>query len=277
MKPAIPDISTSDLPAAVIDIARQASDRILEIYETDFTVEKKADRSPLTAADMAAHHTICDGLSGLTPDLPILSEESADIPYATRKSWSRYWLVDPLDGTREFVKKNGEFTVNIALIQGHTPVLGVVYVPVSGLCYFASRGRGAYKQDPAHRVQRIHVKTTSPGKFVMAGSRSHGNEQQTRFIEVLGKGTELIAIGSSMKFCLVAEGKVDIYPRFGPTSEWDTAAAHCIVDEAGGMVTDIGLNPLGYNKKESLLNPGFLVIADRHFNWQQYLKCVNNI
>lgn len=265
---------TAELLNAVIGLAGEAGEQILAIYNTDFDVENKADKSPLTAADMASHRTICGGLANLTPDIPVLSEESSSIPFATRRQWSRYWLVDPLDGTREFIKRNGEFTVNIALIDGHRSVLGVVYVPVTRLCYFATLGTGAFKQEHDSSAQPIHTRQTIMGRFTVAGSRSHGTEQQTAFFNKLGSETELIAIGSSLKFCLVAEGKVDIYPRFGPTSEWDTAAAHCIVEAAGGSITDTSMQPLLYNAKESILNPNFLVIADTTFDWQPYL---NNI
>lgn len=251
-------------------IAHAAAREVLNIYTSDFAIEHKDDRSPLTAADMAAHNTICQQLAILTPDIPVLSEESSDIPFATRKTWNRYWLVDPLDGTREFIKRNGEFTVNIALIENHQPVLGVVHVPVSAITYFASTGNGAWKQAKQESPQRIKTRKTGAEQFIMAGSRSHGSEKQQNFINCLGDA-EIIAIGSSLKFCLVAEGSVDIYPRFGPTSEWDTAAAQCIVEEAGGIVTDIDLNPLRYNTRESLLNPDFLVIADRTFDWRPYL------
>lgn len=262
---------TTELLNAVIELAEQAAGKILDIYNTDFAVESKDDKSPLTAADMASHRTICDGLATLTPDIPILSEESSGISYATRKQWSRYWLVDPLDGTREFIKRNGEFTVNIALIEEHRPVLGVVYVPVTRLCYFATRGHGTYRQEQGSEARPVHTRTTRPGRFTVAGSRSHGTEQQTAFFNNLGPETELIAIGSSLKFCLVAEGKVDVYPRFGPTSEWDTAAAQCVVEEAGGSVTNTRMQPLLYNTKESILNPSFLVIADPTFDWSPYL------
>jgi 3'(2'), 5'-bisphosphate nucleotidase len=211
-------------------------------------------------------------LTQLTPHIPILSEESAKIPYSTRQNWQRYWLVDPLDGTKEFVKRNGEFTVNIALIENHQAILGVVYVPVSQICFFASKGHGAYKQSSEEEPERIKTKLTSPDSFTVAGSRSHGSEQQQKFFAALGNEVEIIAIGSSLKLCLVAEGKVDIYPRFGPTSEWDTAAAHAIVVEAGGIVTDTQLLPLEYNNKESLLNPHFLIIGDTSFDWQVYLE-----
>ncbi len=261
----------TELTAKISSIAKDAASQILEIYESDFAIEHKDDKSPLTAADLASHKIIYDNLTLLTPDIPALSEESADLPFETRQKWQHYWLVDPLDGTREFIKRNGEFTVNIALIEDHRPVLGVVHVPVTGMTYFANKGNGAYKQINNEQPQQIKTRTTSPGHFTVAGSRSHGSERQQAFFERLGN-IELFAIGSSLKFCLVAEGIVDIYPRFGPTSEWDTAAAQCIVEEAGGIVTDESLNPLRYNTKESLLNPNFLVIGDRNFDWRPYLK-----
>jgi 3'(2'), 5'-bisphosphate nucleotidase len=190
------------------------------------------------------------------------------LPWAERKSWGTYWLVDPLDGTREFIKRNGEFTVNIALVHQHKPVLGVVYVPVDHCCYFASIDHGAWKMENNTAVHRIHTRTTRSEHIIVAGSRSHASEQQQRFFESLGPSTETVVIGSSLKFCLLAEGRIDIYPRFGPTSEWDSAAAHCVVEQAGGRVTDLQLQTLRYNTKDSILNPDFLVIADPLFDWQ---------
>ncbi len=261
----------TDLTPEISQIAKEAAARILEIYESDFAIKQKDDKSPLTAADMASHQTICTRLAELTPDIPVLSEESAELPFATRQQWQKYWLVDPLDGTREFIKRNGEFTVNIALIEDHRPVLGVVHVPVTGITYFACNNNGAYKQLNTEVPVKIQTRTTDPGHITVAGSRSHGNERQQIFFERLGD-IEIFAIGSSLKFCLVAEGIVDIYPRFGLTSEWDTAAAQCIVEEAGGIVTDENLNALRYNTKESLLNPNFLVIGDKKFDWKPYLN-----
>ena len=256
---------------ALIDIARTASEQILEVYETEFDVEDKDDKSPLTAADLASHKAIVQGLSELTPDIPILSEESATAPFDERQNWQRYWLIDPLDGTREFVKRNGEFTVNIALIENNQAVIGVVYIPVSGCCYYASQSDGAFKLDEHGQSTKIQCRKTDISKLAVAGSRSHGSEEQQKFMAAVGEDAEIIAIGSSLKICLVAEGKVDIYPRFGPTSEWDTAAAHAVVSAAGGLVTDTAFNALEYNRKESILNPHFLVIADPDFAWQPYL------
>lgn len=255
----------------IIRIAAEAGRRILEIYHSGFSIEHKDDQSPLTAADTAAHHAICGALSRLTPKVPILSEESSLIPFAERKTWSQYWLVDPLDGTREFIKRNGEFTVNIALIKNHQPVLGVVHVPVTGITYHATSGTGAWKQSTTGVPLKIKTRPTNIKQITVAGSRSHGNDRQQKFFEKLGD-VEVYAIGSSLKFCLVAEGIVDIYPRFGPTSEWDTAAAQCIVEEAGGRVTDENFEPLRYNTKDSLLNPDFLVMGDKNFDWRPSLS-----
>ena len=255
----------------VVDIADTAADRIMRIYQTDFQVDRKEDESPLTAADLASHDAICHGLRALTPQLPILSEESAAVPFAERKTWNCYWLVDPLDGTKEFISRNGEFTVNIALIEQGRPVLGVVCVPARHASFYAAAGQGAWRRSEDGAVQRIHCRRTSARHFAVAGSRSHASPAQERFFSALGPGTEIVSMGSSLKFCLVAEGRVDIYPRFGPTSEWDTAAAQCVVEEAGGIVTDTGLQPLRYNSKTEYLNPHFLVIGDPEFDWQAYL------
>lgn len=259
-----------DLLGPTVELARAAGREILEVYAQDFSVEHKDDRSPLTAADMAAHHIIVAGLQALTPGLPILSEEEAAIPYAERSRWSLYWLVDPLDGTREFIKRNGEFTVNIALINDHRPILGVIYVPVSGVCYYACRGAGAYRQAPGDAPQAIRARPWQGGHITVAGSRSHRDERFDRFLAQF-EDHSIISMGSSLKSCLVAEGKADIYVRLGPTSEWDTAAAQCIVEEAGGKLLDTAMQPLRYNTKESLLNPFFIVCGDGEQDWAKYL------
>jgi 3'(2'), 5'-bisphosphate nucleotidase len=254
---------------AVNKIAQAAGERIMEVYATDFEVEQKDDKSPLTMADMAAHETIIAGLKKITPDLPILSEESAKIPYSERSTWQRYWLVDPLDGTREFVKRNGEFTVNIALIDDHKPILGVVYVPVTGVSYFASTETGAFKRLPEQSPQPLKVRACPTNSLTVAGSRSHAGPSLQKFIDGFSVKVERVSIGSSLKICLVAEGKADVYPRFGPTSEWDTAAAHCVVEQAGGYLTDTQLQPLRYNTKDSLLNPYFFVFGDANKEWSR--------
>ena len=254
----------------VIDISRQAADKIIEIYNSGFSVEKKDDRTPLTEADLAAHNTIVAGLTKMTPDIPVLSEESAKISFEERSSWQRYWLVDPLDGTREFIKRNGEFTVNIALIENGESVLGVIVVPVTGLTYSACRDQGAYRQEPGQQPSKMLVRSVDPQQKIIAGSRSHGSERMQQFLAKVGPH-ELISMGSSLKSCLVAEGKADIYARLGLTSEWDTAAAQCVVEEAGGQLTRLDMSPLRYNTKDSLLNPDFLVFGDADFPWQDYL------
>lgn len=260
----------------VREIAQQAAEKILEVYETDFNVAQKQDRSPLTEADLASHETILAGLKKLTPDIPILSEESVSIPFAERSKWTRYWLVDPLDGTKEFIKKNDEFTVNIALIDGHEVRLGVVHVPVTNTSYFAAAGLGAFKQegDQGERT-KLATRRADPKKFVVSGSRSHGGDLLQSFVESLPGDVEFIAKGSSLKLCMVAEGLADIYPRFGPTSEWDTAASQCVVEQAGGIVVDRQFRPILYNAKEDILNPHFVVIADPSFGWRELLPPEN--
>jgi len=259
----------SQLCQEVIVIAKQASEKILAVYNTEFDVASKDDNTPITEADMAAHHVITEGLHLLTPKIPILSEESVDIPFSIRQQWQRYWLVDPLDGTREFVKRNGEFTVNIALIDNHRAILGVIHTPVSRVLYYANNEDGAFKQLPGKEPQAIKTRRKPVDHTLVAGSRSHRGTSLNEFLEKIGDH-EIVSMGSSLKSCLVAEGSVDIYPRLGPTSEWDTAAAQCIVEQAGGQILDLSMQPLLYNKKESLLNPHFLVIGDPGYNWSQY-------
>jgi len=264
-------MSSDALIESVIDIARRAGEAILEVYQRDFQVEHKDDNSPLTAADMAAHHIIVEDLRELTPDIPVLSEESVDIAWETRREWQRYWLVDPLDGTREFVKRNGEFTVNIALIEGDRSVMGVVQTPVTGELHYARRGEGAFCQaNPGAEVRSIHVRRAS-SPLVVAGSRSHASERQQTLLARLGRH-ELVPRGSSLKFCLIARGEADLYLRAGPTSEWDTAAAQCVLEAAGGAVTLLDGEPLRYNTKESLLNPEFIAVGDTSVDWAARLR-----
>ncbi|WP_455206096.1 3'(2'),5'-bisphosphate nucleotidase CysQ [Kaarinaea lacus] len=254
---------------AVIQIARHAGKKILDIYVTDFDVSHKHDNTPLTEADMAAHNAIVAGLGELDCDFPILSEEAEHIAFSERSQWQTYWLVDPLDGTREFIKKNGEFTVNIALIDDHKPILGVIYAPVTGALYFAAKTFGAYQQKPGKDSLAIHARKKPKDTTVVAGSRSHRGDSLNAFLKKIGKH-DILSMGSSLKSCLVAEGKADIYPRLGPTSEWDTAAAQCIVEEAGGKILDLEMKPMRYNIKRSLLNPHFIVIGDPNYDWAQY-------
>ena len=259
-----PDLSA--ILEDIVTIAVQAGEAILEIYEQDFEVVQKEDQSPLTQADLASHRIICDALAALTPDIPLLSEESASIDFKTRSGWSIYWLIDPLDGTKEFVNRNGEFTVNIALIENHQPVLGVVHVPVSAVTYTGVAGHGATRRQTGNPPQAIAIRVPCANPMVVVGSRSHANPVLTELLELMGN-FELVSMGSSLKFCLLAEGKADFYPRLGPTSEWDTGAAHAVVSAAGGKIVTLAGNPLQYNLKESLLNPEFLVIADRNRDW----------
>ena len=272
MNQSLPSLDFEALLDSVRQIAEQAANRILEVYESEFAIALKDDRSPLTQADLASHRTICEALQQLTPDIPILSEESKTLPFSVRSQWPRYWLVDPLDGTKEFIKRNGEFTVNIALIDGHQPVLGVVHVPVTKVCYFAARGVGAFKLEPgAGTAKPIQTRKVDPRSFVVCGSRSHGSEAVQELIAKLPGEVEFISQGSSLKLCLVAEGRADIYPRFGLTSEWDTAASQCVVEQAGGIVTDVNFQPVTYNTKDNILNPFFIVIGDPAFGWRELL------
>jgi 3'(2'), 5'-bisphosphate nucleotidase len=257
--------------APVIALTKDAGRRIMEVYQSDFRVGEKDDHSPLTAADLAAHHCLIEGLGALRPAYPALSEESKELPFAERSAWETYWLIDPLDGTKEFVKRNGEFTVNVALVHQNQPVLGVVYAPAKDLCYFASEGCGAFRQADEAEPETIHAWIQAAQPLRVVGSRSHGGEALGAYLSRVGEH-ELVSIGSSLKLCLVAEGSADLYPRLGPTSEWDTAAAHCVVNEAGGQVTDLKGQPLRYNAKESVLNPYFLVFGDKTRDWSGYVQ-----
>ena len=264
---------TTDLNSLVeplVALARQAGDRILEIYDSDFEVTSKSDESPLTAADLASHRTIVDGLTQLTPELPVLSEESAEIPFETRSTWREYWLVDPLDGTKEFVKRNGEFTVNIALIRDHRPVLGVVHVPVKDMWFYGCDGAGAFRASGTTAPEALRVQPLSDGPVRVVGSRSHRGASLDGYLDRLG-AHEMVPMGSSLKICLVATGEADVYPRLGLTSEWDTAAAQAVVEAAGGQVIDVDGAPLRYNHKAEYLNPFFIVFGDASRDWTAYL------
>jgi 3'(2'), 5'-bisphosphate nucleotidase len=254
----------------VIQIAYQAGKAIMEVYDAGFSIEKKSDHTPVTEADMAADKVIESALKELTPHLPILTEEAKPTPYSERQTWSRYWLIDPLDGTREFIKRNGEFTVNIALIDGDESVMGVVYAPVVGVLYYAAKGQGAFKQESTNEPKAIHVREKCSRKTVVACGRSHPTEEIINFLANLGEH-EIIRVGSALKSCLVAEGKADLYARLGPTSEWDTAAAQCVVEEAGGAITDTAMQRLRYNTKDDLLNPHFFVAGDLSIKWNDFL------
>lgn len=263
----------------IVQIAEDAGEAILKVYERpmdDVEVSAKSDDSPLTEADLAAHHHILEELKKLDAYTPVLSEESEQPTYEERKQWQQYWLVDPLDGTKEFINRNGEFTVNIALIENHEPVLGVVHVPVKGQTYCGARGLGASKIENG-TSQTIKTRTMAErnGPLVVVASRRHGTEQLQKMLENVEKNIgnhELTNMGSSLKFCLLAEGKADIYPRLAPTCEWDTGAAQAVLQAAGGDVFDPNFEPFRYNCKEDLLNPHFYAVADTGFDWAGAVK-----
>lgn len=253
----MPELSTSqlsDLMEAALEIAFKADKAVMKVYETDFNVEYKDDSSPLTRADMAAHKIITEALEDLEPSFPILSEESNDIPWSTRQQWDTFWLVDPLDGTKDFVNRNGEFTVNIALIHRGQPILGVVTAPALNLAYMGAVGIGAFCQTNGRR-KSIQCSTLHKPPRILA-SKNHLNQATRDFIDSIGD-SEMVQAGSSLKFCRIAEGQADIYPRMGPTSEWDTAAAQCILEAAGGQVQTLSGEKLSYGKKD-ILNPLFI-------------------
>jgi 3'(2'), 5'-bisphosphate nucleotidase len=270
--------------AKIIAISRKAGQQILEVYRGDeIEIIQKADQSPLTQADTASHNVIVGELQQLTPAIPILSEESDELPYEIRRQWQTYWLVDPLDGTKEFISRNGEFTVNIALINFGIPVLGVVYVPVKDVLYvgvqkITATGDGGYafKQVADKPAEDIRVRPLDVGgTLTVVASRRHGSEALQGALEKLRRSfasVETTSMGSSLKICLVAEGVADIYPRLAPTCEWDTASAQAVVEAAGGLIVDSEFNVLRYNSKEELLNPFFYVIGDRSYAWQESLS-----
>ncbi|MEQ8315610.1 MAG: 3'(2'),5'-bisphosphate nucleotidase CysQ [Gammaproteobacteria bacterium] len=264
---------------SVKTIAEAAGREILSVYHDSRPVDVtiKDDDSPLTLADRKANDLIVSQLNQLDASIPVLSEESEQASYETRQTWQRYWLVDPLDGTKEFINRNGEFTVNIALIEAGEPVLGVVHVPVTGATYYGgSQVQNAWKSEPGADPQTLAIarinETTDTLRIV--ASRSHRDSRIDQLIQLAQTRFEFaeeLSMGSSLKLCLVAEGKADFYPRLAPTSEWDTAAAHAIVRAAGGDVLTTNFEPLRYNQSESLLNPFFLVIGDLQFQWQSLL------
>jgi 3'(2'), 5'-bisphosphate nucleotidase len=264
----------------VIHIAEGAAQKIMKVYQDMRQVEvtNKEDDSPLTKADLAAHHHICDKLKEIS-EFPILSEESKGISAEERLSWESYWLVDPLDGTKEFIAKNDEFTVNIALIHKQQVIMGVVYVPVTQVCYSAGKGLGASKTEKGSSIKiqtRSLSKSIEKGEIVLVGSRRHGSDALEALVNDLKKElcdkVNLISQGSSLKFCALAEGRADLYPRLALTCEWDTAAAQIVLEEAGGAVLNPDLSQMKYNTKEELLNPFFWAISDNCEQWQAILK-----
>jgi len=259
----------------VVKLAGLAGEAILPFWRADVAVTNKADDSPVTAADLAAHRVIADGLQALAPQIPVLSEEDCNIPLAERQGWQRWWLVDPLDGTKEFIAGSEEFTVNIALIEQGEVVFGVVSMPTTGRCYFGGRSLGAWRVETGGQAQAIQVRNAPPadGRFTVVASRRHSSPQQEALLAGLGAAVgelELANIGSSLKFCLLAEGSADCYPRLAPTSQWDTAAAQGVVEGAGGEVINLDGQAFRYPPRESLLNPFFLALPAAA-SWRQAL------
>lgn len=258
----------------VIELSVQAGQAILDVYNAEggFNTQEKSDSSPVTDADHAAHNLLLPALLKIDPDVPVLSEESRLPDYTVRSSWDTYWIIDPLDGTKEFIKRNGEFTVNIALIKNNVPVLGVVHVPVLGITYAGGAGLGAIRIDAGGEttISTKSVSAESTRSLTVVASRSHGSEAVEKCMAKLGEAFSDISrqsMGSSLKLCLVAAGEADLYPRLAPTSEWDTAAAQAVVEAAGGVVLDAEFAPLRYNTKADILNPWFYVIGDPTFDW----------
>ncbi|MCB1648995.1 MAG: 3'(2'),5'-bisphosphate nucleotidase CysQ [Pseudomonadales bacterium] len=270
----------TDLMQAIEEIAVEAGQEIMAVYRQsgDIEVTRKADDSPVTAADTRANAFICRALATLTPQVPVVSEEAALLPYSQRRLWREYWLVDPLDGTREFVSRNGEFTVNIALVRDAVPVLGVIHAPVSETSWAGVVGLGAWKQEGDGGFVPIRTRTLegdlSREQLIVMASRRHGAGPLRAVLDGLAPRfgrMSLMNLGSSLKFCAIAEGRADLYVRFGPTCEWDTAAAQAILGAAGGQVMDRDYRVLAYNGKESIINPSFLAVGDVRLDWRQLL------
>ncbi|AGI22201.1 3'(2'),5'-bisphosphate nucleotidase [Pseudomonas sp. ATCC 13867] len=258
---------------AVIDLVQQAGDVILPFWRSELDVERKADESPVTAADLAAHRLLADGLRALAPEVPVLSEEDCAIPLETRAQWTRWWLVDPLDGTKEFIAGSDEFTVNVALIERGRVVLGVVGVPASGRCYYGGVGLGAWREERGGEPQEIGVRLSPGEAFTVVASKRHSSPAQERLLAGLAErfgDLQLANIGSSLKFCLLAEGAADCYPRLAPTSQWDTAAAQGVLEGAGGEVLDLHGQTFTYESRESFLNSSFLALPQAA-EWREEL------
>ena len=254
----------------ISNISVEAGRIILDYYNKNLNITFKADESPLTQADLASNKLITDTIKKITPNIPILSEEEF-IEWDVRKEWKKYWLIDPLDGTKEFIKKNGEFTVNIALIENNRPTLGVIYAPVSNELYFAKKNFGSFKiltstqLNTLDNAKKISIKINKTNKVKIIGSRSHSNPILQKWVSKNFNDFQILQKGSSLKFCLIAEGFADIYPRFGPTSEWDIAAGHIILEEAGGKLKSIDNKEILYNEKEDILNPNFFAYNNIDF------------
>lgn len=269
-------MNLTELLEPVIDVAHAAGQAIMDIYESgDIGARQKGDDTPVTKADLAANDVIMAGLENLAVSYPIQSEESEPLPLAQRQSWQRYWLVDPLDGTGEFIQRSGDFAVNIALIEEGQPVMGVIYAPVTGVTYAAIRGECVFRRDSDGAQVSIQARSLAGevDKLRFAISRRQKLDLITECLPA-GINAEFIPFGSAtLKSCMVAEGSADCYLRIGPTGEWDTGAAECIVREAGGAVTNMALEPLTYNQRESFENPNFMVVADAGYCWGDIVRC----
>ena len=259
---------------STIEIAKEAGEAISQIYNSDFNYQIKKDLSPITAADRLSHKIITERLKILTPKIPILSEENCDIPFKVRAQWADYWLVDPLDGTKEFINNNGEFTVNIALISNNTPILGIIHIPITHETYWGSKNKGSFYLNENDDVVSISVSNNHQNPIRIVASRSHPSEMLNDLLEKI-IDYEIIKIGSSIKFCHIASGQADCYPRFGPTSEWDTAAGEAIVRYASGHMVTLNGNLMNYNAKEDYLNPNFIVSSDKIIS-ESFLSLINN-
>ncbi len=272
--------STAPLTERLIKLCHLAGDAIMAIYQhpDGFDVDIKTDCSPVTAADIAAHKILLAGLRDLLPNTPVLSEEGAIPHWQERRRWSRYWLIDPLDGTKEFISRNGDFSVNVALIEHNKPVLGVVYAPTHALTYAGNNEQGAWKISGVGQTQRsekIHTRPLQPSHMAIVASRRYGKDALQALLNHLLSTYPAIAVesvGSSLKLCMVAEGLADLYPRLSPTCEWDTAAGQAIVEAAGGLVLNAKLQPLRYNQQESVLNDDFYVVGDTSAHWAKLLN-----
>jgi len=251
-------IVNKQLISSTVEITKEAGEAITEIYNSDFDYQLKKDLSPITEADNLSHNIITDRLKMLTPEIPILSEENCDIPYKIRSQWTQYWLVDPLDGTKEFINRNGEFTVNIALMDNNTPILGIIHIPVTNETYWGSKDNGSFYSTENTDAEPISVSDNHQSPIRLVASRSHPSEMLNSLLEKI-IDYEIIEIGSSIKFCHIASGQADCYPRFGPTSEWDTAAGEAIVRFAGGHLVTANGDLMSYNLKRDYLNPNFIV------------------
>ncbi len=258
-------------------IVKSAGEAILAIYREDnLDIRTKLNKTPVTQADLQANTIIVEGLNGLNDGYPVLSEESRWPSFAQRQQWSRYWLVDPLDGTQDFINRSGQFTVNIALIEHNYPLLGIVYSPTTKTCYWGGKGAGAFRQVGSGAVEPIKPRLLpATGDIVALGSRNYGNRASDQFIDKLKQSypeLHFSRVGSSLKGCLIAEGKADIYPRLGPTSEWDTGAVQAVVEGAGGLFLNTAGERFAYNTKASLVNGHFLILGDRALPWQRFWK-----